>query len=483
MVAVAVIGLAIGAALFGVASPKASAADCDENAIMYCGTGNASQFISKVQANDDGHGHHDLQAVFANYGLVSSDYSKFVTSARPGTAYRDGRIVVDGQTVATNATSIGRLASFQGSGYFSKTIAGHTYYGNTNDKSFAAGTASIPVMAFFNSKGVMQFAVLTSCGNPTSGQNVVPTYSCDLLHSTHVSGNTYSFTTDASAGHNASITKLVYDFGDHTTATATTPGQVVKHTYSAPGNYTVKVTVYVKLPGNQTITVMSAKCETVIKIAPPPTPFFSCVELNPAIVDKSKFSFSFTATANFGNGATFKSADFDFGDGQSTKGVTPNGTTVTATHQYAKAGNYTTTATLHFNVSDTVKSTSCLASVTPTQPPTPIGPTTPPAQPQVMGELVNTGPGEVIAIFIGVVLAGFLIFRQLSFRRQRAIANALTMSAQYLEHDVEAAADASKELVQHITHAGQQNSQHRNATGTLHHPSYRRANRFRPGKH
>lgn len=472
--------LVAGALVLGVTAPKVSAADCDDNAIMYCGTGSASSFISKVKANDDGHGHHDLQAVYANYGLVPSNYAQFASSARAGTAYKNGDIVVDGQTVATGAKSIGRLASYQGSGYFKTTINGVTYYGNTDSQAFASN--SIPVMAFFDSKGVLLFAVLTSCGNPIYGNNVTPTYSCNLLHSSHVSGNTYSFTTDASAAHNATITKLVYDFGDHQTATASTPGQVVKHTYGAPGNYTVTVTVYVHLPGNQTITVTSAKCATVIKIVPPPTPYYSCVELTGAILDKSKFSYSFTATAKFGNGATFKDADFDFGDNHFTKGVTPSGTTVTTSHAYATAGDYTVTATLHFNVGGAVKSASCMAKVTPQQPPTPIAPTTPtppPAQPQVLGELVNTGPGEVIAIFIGAVIAGFLIFRQLTYRRQRAITNALAMSAEYLAHDVEAAADASKELVDHLTHRG---TAHPNHANPLQHPSYHRSNRFRPGR-
>jgi len=442
-VALAVAGLAV---FGGMLAHSASAADCDNNAIMHCGTGSASNFISRVKSNNSGNGHHDLKAVYAHYGLEPADYDKFVKYARPGTAYKDGRVVVDGQVVARGGKSIGRLASYQGSGYFKQSIGSNTYYGNTNAKAFKSN--SIPVMVLFNSRGVMQFAVLTSCGNPEFGPPVKPTYSCNLLKKQAVSGkkNTYSFTTSASAGNNAKIAKLVYDFGDGHKATTTSPSAPVQHTFSQPGSYTVKVTVYVHLPGNQTTTVTSADCATIIKVTPPPTPFYGCVELTGAIIDQSKHSYSFTATARSGNGATFENADFNFGDGNSANGVQPNGDQATTQHTYAAAGTYKVTATLHFNAGSTPETASCSVTATPTtiecKPGVPAGrpmchpcqynnslpsnspeckpPVTPVSTPPTPTQLVNTGPGAVVGVFAGVTAAGFFLFRW-RLRRKLAV--------------------------------------------------------------
>jgi hypothetical protein len=440
------IGLLV--ALFGLAAvatttlSKVSAADCDGNAIIHCGFTSASGFISTVRANDSGNGHHDLQAVYAAYGLEPASYDKFVSSARPGTSFKDGRIVVDGQVVATNARSIGRQAAVQGTGFFSQTIAGTTYFGNTNDKAFAS--PSIPVMVLFDAKGTMQFAVLMSCGNPTTGTKVVSSATCNSLQKTPVAGkpNTYSFTTSATQTGNATITKYAYDFGDgspvQTATSGTTP---VTHTYLHGGTFTAKVTLSVKLPGNQQVTVVSGGCQTTITVL---TPFFQCVTLTGAILDKSKFSFSFTANAISRNGASLVSADFTFGDGKSAMGVLPaTPTTITTTHTYAAPGNFDVVALLHFNSNGTpVTAPACKALVTPTAPPTPeckpgvpVGDTrcNPcPTNPSVSAsdtvncvvapppELPNTGAGNVIAIFSAVVVGGFLVYRQLLFRKHKA---------------------------------------------------------------
>lgn len=432
-------GLLLLVSLTGIAGFSAHrvlAADCDNNAIIHCGETTSSAFISQVKKNDSLNGHHDLQAIYAAYGLEPASYDKFVTSARMGTAYKNGNIVVDNQIVATNAKSIGRLASSQGAGYFTQNIAGTNYYGNDDAHAFASD--SIPVMVMFDATGTMQFAVLTSCSNPMSGSKVVSTYSCDLLQKTAVAGkaNTYTFTTAASRSGNATIVKYVYNFGDGTTATTTTGGAPVTHTYTKAGSFTATVSVYVNLPGNQQVTVTSAKCSTVIKVV---MPFYECLQLTGAFIDKAKMSFSFVATAQFGNGATFTGADFDFGDGTSQSGVSPNGNTATTSHIYSKAGDYNVSALLHFmSNGQPVTAAACKALVTPTQPPTPeckpgvplgspactpcqfnaaLPSNSPQCQPPV---LPNTGAGNVVAMFAVVVVGGFLVYRQLIFRKHRA---------------------------------------------------------------
>lgn len=440
----AVGGLVGGATL--TVSRVSAAGDCDNNAIIHCGFSSASGFISDVRNNSDDVGHHDLQSVYAHQFvsgqfLSSSIYGDFASHAVAGTAYKDGRIVVNGQTVATGTSSIGRLESFQGSNPKSYVVGSTTYWGNVNSQSFASD--SLPVYVLFNDQGTMQFAVLKSCGNPVFGPPVKTSASCNSLQKTAVAGqlNTYDFTASTNVQGNARIVKYVYNFGDGTTQTVTSNfGQAVRHTYTKAGTFTATVTQFVSVPGNDNLQLpVISMCTKTVTVT---LPFYSCTSLTGAILDQSKFEYSFTATASYGNGATFTGADFTFGDGKSQTGVKPSTSkTVTVTHTYAQAGNYNIAALLHFTVNgkDVTASHSCTASVTPTTPPTstckpgvPVGSPEclPPCQPgsSVPPEsaqcqppsLPNTGAGNTIAIFSAVAVAGFLVYRQILYRRHKA---------------------------------------------------------------
>ena len=269
---------AASALLIGAAGLRNAGAtfiqDCKPNSIIVCGVPTADAFIADVRANSDGHGNHDLQAVYSDFGLAPSDYSKFVTSARSGTAFQNGTVVVDGKTVATNAWSIGRT---QFSYTTPITIDGHTYYKAQDTQVLLQ---NLPVMVMFNAQGQMQFAVMNSCGNPIKGQNVVPKFSCDLLQMSSVNGqkNTFDFTTKATATNNAKLVNVVYTFGDGTSATETNLSTKVRHTYTSntcmnSGNTcTAMATVTVSLPGNQTVTATSAACKKQITLSVPKPP-------------------------------------------------------------------------------------------------------------------------------------------------------------------------------------------------------------------
>jgi len=410
--------------------------DCKSNSIIKCGEPTPSAFISQVRANNDKQGHDDIQAVYSDFGLVPSDYSKFVSYARMGTAYQDGTIKVDGQTVATDAWSIGR----QHFSYASPiALAGHTYYKASDQQVLLQ---NLSVMVLFNSKGVMQFAVMNACGNPVSGTKVVPKYSCDLLQKSSVQGepNTYLFSTKASASDNAQVVKVVYTFGDGTSDTETSLTKQVKHTYTQPGNYTAKVTVYVSLPGKQTVTVTSANCQTQIYV---PTPYQNCVELDPATIDEQKHQYQFTVSTSQGNGSVLESADYDFGDGNTVQGIKPaTDTTVVEPHTYAQAGSYTITALAHFNTPFGEQTVSCstqlnikpkMCAINPSIPADspeckpckynnqipanssacvpPSRPAPPSAPTATTKPLPNTGAGSIIALFAITVGLGTVGYR------------------------------------------------------------------------
>lgn len=432
----------------------AAAGDCSSNAIIYCGFGSAGEFISQTRTNDSKNGHHDLQSVYAHYGLEPADYDRFVSTARPATAYRDGRLVVDGQVVARDTNSIGRNASSQGSGYFTLNIAGTNYYGNNNGQTFSRD--SLPAMAMFDAQGALEFAVLTACGNPIGNTPIRPSYSCDMLQSSAVGGQpgTYEFSTAASAGNNASIAKVVYDFGDGKSETQSNPQTKVRHTYAKTGKFTAKVTVYVQLPGNQQTTVSSGSCTKVIDVM---LPYYQCLQLKGAILDSSKYSYRFVAQSKSGGGATLVSADFDMGDGKKLTGIKPAASTpadVTLDYTYKNPGKYSVAATLHFTVNGSdVTAPVCRAGVTPTTPPTPeckpgvpVGDarctpcqydaSLPADSPQCVAppppELPSTGTGNVAAIVGVIAVVGFVIYRQLLYRKHKAAFRAAEMGTSAL---------------------------------------------------
>jgi len=162
---------------------------------------------------------------------------------------------------------------------------------------------------------------------------------------------------------------------------------------------------------------------------------------------------------------------------------------------------------LHFNANGVAKSVTCIASVTPEQPPTPeckvgvpqgsalcdnckYNSSLPPDSPQCVppvaaASLPNTGAGDVVAIFGAVVVAGFIIFRQFIYRKHKVATN--DAAAINLGHHMVAGAqreDQSTEMIQHLSHGDHPTTTarpHPNAAKGLHHPTYHRSNRFRPG--
>jgi len=422
--------MAVASVTFGVIGfSRADAAvvqDCSANSIIACGSQTPGAFINKLNANNPA----DLQAIYSYFGLDSSMYGDFSTNAKMGTAYKDGRIVVDGQTVATNAWSIGR----EKKSYSSDMIIGsHTYYKSMNKDVFVPD--SIPAMVYFDAKtGQISFAVLTACGNPMGGTPVKPSMSCDLLQKTAVQGqpNSYNFTTKASAANGATVDHVTYDFGDGSTpVTASSLTQTVPHSYQQTGTYTAKVTVYVKTAGGL-IPVVSNTCQTTITVQeqtpPPVTPpapvavNLQCTGLT-AVRSNDDLTYVFRATASASN-ATLGATDFNFGDGSVANGVmAENNSALSAsvTHSYSQAGSYTATATLHYKAQNgdtsTDRTTTCQVAVSPTQTPPATPAATPPAAPAPAAPaptLPNTGAADIAgftSIFSGASAIGALGYR------------------------------------------------------------------------
>lgn len=129
--------------------------DCDNNAIIRCGTLTPAEMQTKYNQNESG----DIHAIFAHYGISSAEVSN-TQNLKMGTVHKDGRVVVDGKTVATGARSVGRQNI---TGSSPVTINGKTYYERATSVSF--NSESIPAIVIMKD-GVFHHAIITSCGNP-----------------------------------------------------------------------------------------------------------------------------------------------------------------------------------------------------------------------------------------------------------------------------------------------------------------------------
>ncbi len=139
---------------------------------------------------------------------------------------------------------------------------------------------------------------------------------------------------------------------------------------------------------------------------PTPQPTYACTGLTVEGEDNNIVKVTnFTTSQN--NGADFTNATLNWGD-NSTPLTTNN--VVGQTHQYASNGTYNIIVTANFNVNGSTQSAtsqSCEQQISFTSTP-PTTPTTP-----TPTQLVNTGPGNVIAVFLGFSATGFAAFSML----------------------------------------------------------------------
>ena len=341
----------IGVFSFGVLGltqfTGAQAADCSNNSIMRCGATTAAEFKNKCNANAEG----DLRAIYGHYWIPCD------VQVVEGQAFKDNTVRVNGRVVATNAQSIGRV---QKPGDHAISIAGRTYWEAPNSSAFKSD--GLPTFVALDAQGNFKYAIIKDCGNPIYATPTPPTpppvppkpqpqYSCNALNITSINTTKKRFTASASASNGAQVVGYSFSFGDGKTLDST--NVTVDHEYAAPGSYTAKVTVKVKV-GNEIKLVDGANCMKMVEVKIPAA--VDCSALN--IASKGNNAYDFTIVETHTN-ATYKGATLNFGDG---KTLQVNGTT--ASHQYAKPGNYTVVATLAFDVNGQVKNAKCEAKVT-----------------------------------------------------------------------------------------------------------------------
>lgn len=338
--------------------------DCTANSIINCGAYSAGEMQQKYQQNAKG----DLPAIYAHYGIDMNQ----VGAAKQGLVYKDGRVEVDGRTVATGAHSIGRS---QISGSSPINIGGKTYYNSANQTAFRSN--SIRAFVFLKPDGSFQAAVLMSCGNPVSATPTPPPTppkppknpeaACVKLEKVSLTRTSFRFTASASTKDGATISGYTFNFGDGKSVKQSASS--IEHTYIEPGDYTAKVTVHTSV-GDKTTTA----CAVEVKVSPPPVkPEYACESLKAQRIgteptDRSyKFTLAYTE-----KDATLTKVTIDFGDG--TSQVYDKAQLGNITHTFSRTGNFTSVATLEFQLKTTpveTKSTTCKVSISIDTPPVP----------------------------------------------------------------------------------------------------------------
>lgn len=142
----------------GLQAQNSGQRDCDSNAVIRCGALTAAEMRQKYSSQPY------VREVFNHFGISRSALTN--SNWRQGHVTRDGKVVVNGKTVATGAVTAGRH-DMPGSRTVTKN--GKTFYVRSPSVSFSQQRLDALVLM---KDGRFQAAVLTSCGNPVKAKPV-----------------------------------------------------------------------------------------------------------------------------------------------------------------------------------------------------------------------------------------------------------------------------------------------------------------------
>lgn len=343
-------------------SPKVAAApsfggpfNCDANAVVWCGAKNVNTLQNDYNHGDGHNSAKSIQTIYNYFGISSSDIANLGNTAVAGSVTKGGDVYVGNKLVATNALTGGREYI---SGSSKVTRNGVTFYTRKPSVSFLNNSLTAYVVI---QNGQFKFAFLSACGNPVKATPKAPNkgdLACTQLLTTPgtIESNgdqTVTFTAKATAS-NAKISKYVFSFGNgHGSQTVNTSAASVT---SSKQTYA---------PGTYEVSVaVSGQVNNIYSVAP--STAFCARKL---IISKP------TPTCKAPNGQSY-----------------PAGSASCNTCQY--------------NNELSANSSLCVPPTTPTPPSTPTAKVLP-----------NTGPGNIIGLFLGVTFFGAIGYHISNKRR------------------------------------------------------------------
>lgn len=145
--------------VLGATQPR----DNDSNSIMWGGCYSMSECLTKINNGDGHHTSANLKQIYfnENRGITTTNFT--AGTMVEGSVTKDGKVIVNGVTVATGAQSIGR-----------NYINGSHKSGSVWERPTSVSFLSASIPAYVNMQGgVFHFAVIKSCGNAVRANAVV----------------------------------------------------------------------------------------------------------------------------------------------------------------------------------------------------------------------------------------------------------------------------------------------------------------------
>ncbi|MGF7229615.1 MAG: PKD domain-containing protein [Candidatus Saccharibacteria bacterium] len=164
-----------------------------------------------------------VRAIYSSFGIDSSDVQSIGDTAVAGTVTKTGNVYIGNQLVATNVVTAGRQNI---TGSTQVNYGGVTFYKRAPSVSFSNNSLTAYVVM---NNGQFKFAILSACGNPVTGTPTPPAkaaLACKQLLLTpgviEKNGDqAYTFGASASVT-NGSITNYVFNLGNGSNETVTT---------------------------------------------------------------------------------------------------------------------------------------------------------------------------------------------------------------------------------------------------------------------
>lgn len=263
--------LALAVQSFAVFSPPEAAnasgyRDNSTNSIIKGGALSIGELRDKYNRNTP----PDIHTIYDYYGLTSNVING--ATVKLGTSMRDGRVIADGQVVATDNTSLGRRPV---SGSSPLNIGGTTYYSSRSQTVFASN--SIETFVFLDGNGKFIGGIMLACGNPVGGNPTYvppapppPSAVCNSLSLTAADRTHFKLTASGSGANGATVSDMhFYVYDSSNTAVISIGGggnpSSVNVEVAKEGSYTAKAYAITSV-GN----VTSADCAKQLVVTPKP---------------------------------------------------------------------------------------------------------------------------------------------------------------------------------------------------------------------
>ena len=144
----------------------AQAKDCSASAVIKCGVWSVDEMRQSYNSDRT----TGTKNIFAGMGITSEMVNS--STVKEGTVGKDGRVIVGGEVVATNAASAGRTVMSHTTQRVKREVNGTVYYESPTSDSFRSKTLAAYVL--FDADGRFQGAVIKDCGNPVKGTPTKP---------------------------------------------------------------------------------------------------------------------------------------------------------------------------------------------------------------------------------------------------------------------------------------------------------------------